>query len=77
MKNVPCEGKTDLLERNKESEPKNYLKSVLISTGTIALCVLFFIPWTTVPRTDSIRYQSYWFETWLPHATLTILDAAA
>ena len=77
MKNVPCEGKTDLLERNKESEPKNYLKSVLISTGTIALCVLFFIPWTTVPRTDSIRYQSYWFETWLPHVTLTILDAAA
>lgn len=37
--------------------------------GIILICVLFIIPWTTIPRTDSILYQSHWMEVLLPMAS--------
>ena len=29
--------------------------------GIIGFCVLFAVPWTTIPRTNSIIYQSHLF----------------
>ena len=55
---------------------KNFLRSLIQSVGVIAICVLFIIPWTTIPRTDSIVYQSYWWELCLPTASTCILNAA-
>ena len=42
----------------------------------IAFCLLFTIPWTTIPRTNSIIYQSYWMEVSLPVTTNCMLFAA-
>ena len=42
----------------------------------IAFCLLFIIPWTTIPRTNSIIYQSYWMEVSLPVTTNCMLFAA-
>ena len=67
------------LNGNKESEEeltndsrfpiKDVGKAFGVSMfGIIGLSVIFAMPWTTVPRTDSIIYQSYWMETLLPVA---------
>ena len=40
----------------------------ILSFGIIAASVLFAIPWTTIPRIDSIIYQSYWWEKIIPSA---------
>ena len=41
----------------------------------ILVSILFVIPWTTIPRTNSIIYQAYWLELLLPAASISILDA--
>ena len=41
--------------------------------GIIGFSLLFIVPWTTVPRTDSIIYQSHWMEVLLPWATTLLL----
>ena len=56
---------------------KDAFKFLSLSVGIIGLCVLFIIPWTTIPRTDSIVYQSHWAEIILPSATSYALTAAA
>ena len=33
---------------------------------TIFICLLFVAPWTIIPRTNSIIYQSYWYEILIP-----------
>ena len=43
--------------------------------GIITFSVIFAMPWTTIPRTDSIAYQSYWMETLLPVAVNRFLAA--
>ena len=43
--------------------------------GIIAFSVIFAMPWTTIPRTDSIAYQSYWMETLLPVTVNRFLSA--
>ena len=43
--------------------------------GIIAFSVIFFMPWTTIPRTDSVIYQSYWMEALLPMAVNKLLSA--
>lgn len=43
--------------------------------GIIAFSVIVAMPWTTIPRTDSIIYQSYWMETLLPVAVNRLLSA--
>ena len=70
--------------RNK-TKPENGItfesKHGLIMDGfyiiaIIAFCLLFTIPWTTIPRTNSIIYQSYWMEVSLPVTTNCMLFAA-
>ena len=41
--------------------------------GIVGCSVLFAIPWTTIPRTDSIIHQSHWMEFNIPGATHTFL----
>ena len=69
-------------EEKMEYEPDNLTtlkdagKGLIYSGAIIASCVLFVVPWTTIPRTDTIIYQSHWWETFLPSATTYILSAA-
>ena len=57
---------------------KHICKAIGISVfGIIAVCMLFCIPWTIIPRTNSIIYQTYWMEIMLPTvSTLGVLFAA-
>ena len=43
----------------------------------VAFCLLFALPWTTIPRTNSMLYQSYWMEVILPIASVHFLCAAS
>ena len=45
--------------------------------GIIGFCVLFAVPWTTIPRTNSIIYQAHWMEVLLPTSTACILSAGS
>ena len=62
-------------EQEQESAYKSISKIAVFGALIIGLSVLFVIPWTTIPRTNSIIYQSYWLELLLPTATMWILDA--
>ena len=58
----------------RKLEQKSVGKSLGISIFCIiGISVLFNIPWTTIPRTDSIIYQSYWMEILFPIAINTLL----
>ena len=76
----------EALNGNEESEEestndsksaiKDVVKALGISLfGIIASSVIFAMPWTTIPRTDSIIYQSYWMEILLPVAVNRLLSA--
>ena len=43
--------------------------------GIIGFNLLFIIPWTSFPRTDSIIYQSNWMESLLPFATVLMIGS--
>ena len=43
----------------------------------VALTVLFVVPLTTIPRTNSIIHQSHWLEMLLPFLSIWILEAGA
>ena len=64
---------------NKEQNElslRDVCKGLFVSiTGTIAFCALFSIPWTTIPRTNSMIYQSHWMMILLPIASNTLLTA--
>ena len=51
----------------------NIWSSWSMALGIIAFCVLFISPWTTIPRTNSIVYQSHWIEGLLPYSTTVLL----
>ena len=65
-------------EKGRSSQPnsKKALRSFFLSVGMIAISVFLLIPWITIPRTDSIAYQSYWWELCLPLASLMFLNTA-
>ena len=52
-------------------------KIIAFAIATIALSILPLIPWTTIPRTNSIIYQSSWMEVLAPTTTYCFLAAAA
>ena len=57
---------------------KDVCTAICISVfGIIAFCALFCIPWTMIPRTNSIIYQTYWMEAILPMASNILLMAGA
>ena len=64
-------------EQEQESAYKSIGKIAVISTLIIGLSVFFVIPWTTIPRTNSIIYQSHWLELLLPLASIWIIDAGS
>ena len=63
-------------ERTKERNRKLNLivrSPGFLLFGIIGLCVVFAIPWTTIPRTNSIIYQSNWMEALIPAASIHVL----
>ena len=59
------------MKENRKIEKKLASKDVIkifchSGLGIIVFCVIFAIPRLTVPRTNSIIYQSYWIEALLP-----------
>ena len=46
----------------------------ILGFGVIGFSLLFTIPWTSIPRTDSIIYQSHWMEVLLPSSSLIFFD---
>ena len=63
-------------EKEVYSILKDFVHIILVSIGIIAASVVWAIPWTTIPRTNSIIYQSWWMEILLPTATYLMLIAA-
>ena len=65
-------------KRNKGNKlaPKDICRVLCLSLfGIVAFCVVFSLPWTTIPRTNSIIFQSSWFEVLLPNASVFIISA--
>ena len=65
-------------ENSKKKESKfssrDLFEALGISAfGIIGFTCLFTVPWTSIPRTDSIIYQSHWMEVLLPWATTLLL----
>ena len=61
--------------KNDSVATKDKCKVISISiVKIVGFSILFVIPWTIIPRTNSILYQSYWLEASLPVATTTILN---
>ena len=78
---VKDESSTTETSRNEVSKDDgNALRSIykiaLITLGTITLSSLSVVPWTMIPRTNSIIFQSSWMELMLPFACISILYAA-
>ena len=78
------EGTEDLENQVAFSEEKNskeifndITKAVAFSIGIILACVVIAIPWTIIPRTNSIIYQSWWIEALFPFAITCMLYAAS
>ena len=55
---------------------KDMLHIIIVSIAIIAASIVCSIPWTTIPRTNSIIYQSRWMEILLPLASVWLLTAA-
>ena len=74
---VQCEEEREKTEKTESKlVPKVDYKSLSISLfGIIAFCVLFIIPWTTIPRSNSIIHQSHWMEAILPATTVFFVVA--
>ena len=66
----------NVANNEEESANKSLGKIVGFTILIVALSVFSVIPWTTVPRTNSIIHQSYWLEPLLPVIWIWILDAA-
>ena len=67
-------------ERRKSNSVSVKDKCKVISVSIIkivCLSILFAIPWTIIPRTNSILYQSYWLEASLPAAITTTLNVGS
>ena len=56
---------------------KTIRKIVFHSIAVVGISILFVAPWTTIPRTNSIIYQSYWMELLIPSPTNWITIVAA
>ena len=72
--------KIDSNPSNRENEIylkfRKIMRTVLLSIGIISACILCVVPWTSIPRTNSILYQSRWMEICLPTACVIFLNAA-
>ena len=58
------------------SKLSNIIRPIVQLIGIIAACILCVVPWISIPRTNSILYQSWWMEICLPLACVSFLNAA-
>ena len=58
-----------------QSIAKNLFKTIIFSVGIILACLLLVVPWTTIPRTNTIVYPSFWWEPCLPFTIYWIVTA--
>ena len=78
VNDVPCsEDAHENEERkgNNVNHKKGLIIHGLFALAIIAFCSLFVVPWTIIPRTNSIVYKSYWMEVNLPIASFFLLMA--
>ena len=66
---------TDSKHKANESAPKIIAKIFVFSISTVAVSIIFVLPWTTIPRTNSIIYQSSWMEVFLPTLSNLIIGS--
>ena len=75
VQEISCEGK----EQDENDQNKSYVnvpKTLVVSIlGIITTSIIFLIPWTIIPRSNSIVYQSHWMEINLPLLANWILIA--
>ena len=64
-------------EQNSKEIFNDIIKAIVLSIGIISACVVIAIPWTIIPRTNSIIYQSSWMEALFPFAFTCMLYAAS
>ena len=74
---LSCEEQVQKSDETKQFTTKDALKFPFMFIGIVGICVLFIIPRTMIPRTDSIVYESHGLEVCLPLVTYWILQAAA
>ena len=80
IQEIDCEEEEEGKEGKNESK---WMSNAIVKSlgfllfGIIGLGLLFAIPWTTIPRTNSIIYQSYWMEALLPAASTLVVYAVA
>ena len=73
---INCGKKAEEKTNDKNRKARHIVRSSgFLLFGIIGLCVLFAIPWTAIPRTNSIIYQSYWMEALLPCFSVHVLLA--
>ena len=66
---------TDSKHKANESAPKIIAKIFVFSISTVAVSIIFVLPWTTIPRTNSIIYQSSWMEVFIPTLSNLIIGS--
>ena len=63
-------------QRDGIKEKSLAIRNIGYVFAVLAFCSAFASPLTLIPRTNSILYQSHWFDFNLPVAILLLLDAA-
>ena len=60
------EANRNAVSKDDETALSSICKIAIIILGTVSLSTLSVVPWTTIPRTNSIIFQSSWMELMLP-----------
>ena len=71
------EPKEDREEKEIAVSKVSNLHHFLLIFAIIAFGIICVVPWTTIPRTNTIIYPSYWMEPCLPISTIWMLKSAA
>ena len=66
-----------MVTEQDESALKCVCKIITYTIAIVGLSVLAVVPWATIPRTNSIIYQSHWMEILLPSVCLSMLLAGS
>ena len=79
VKKTFCHESNEALEtmQHLHLSAKQICKMLLWFFGVVVACVVMVVPWTIIPRTNSIFYQSYWLEICAPYATIWLLFAGS
>ena len=73
---INCDEEANEKTNHRKWKSNAFVRSIgVLLFGNIGICLLFAIPWTTIPRTNSIIYQSHWLEALLPSTLISVLLA--